>query len=359
MVRILIPTRNRPTSLFAVLKYLARFHPSTEIIVADGSDDVHAASNRRNVDRLKDEISIDYRRYPVELPFFDRILDVLRREPDEFFVMGSDDDFPMVDALDEVRKFLEKNPDYSTGGGALVHLRMLSNTEITARLGLMRPIQGPTSQKRARQYAGWPFSTTYAVTRRELLLERYERAQKLFLIGFYDFTLGVHDSAVGKIKALPTVGFICTRNYKHSYLRPEAGLIFLRRSAQVLTIVDQIRQDLMNYGGLDEPTAQLESEYLIKQRILELAGRPMHKTNKFNEHSMYTNPIVQKQFDIFYSLFEDGNPVREKYADKLKFISLALRANVQSDDNKGEQSFYETLERQMDHKVLALPLEAS
>ena len=31
----------------------------------------------------------------------------------------------------------------------------------------------------------------------------------------------VHRLLQGKIKALPEIGFICTRNYNHSYLRPE------------------------------------------------------------------------------------------------------------------------------------------
>ena len=46
MARLLIPTRNRPTSLMSVIAFLERFHPGTRVIVADGSADSYAHENR-------------------------------------------------------------------------------------------------------------------------------------------------------------------------------------------------------------------------------------------------------------------------------------------------------------------------
>jgi hypothetical protein len=201
---------------------------------------------------------------------------------------------------------------------------------------------------RARQFAAWPFSTTYAVTRREVLIERYERARKLFLVGFFDFSVGVHDCMRGKLKAIPDIGFICTRNYKHSYLRADDRLIYLRRSQQVLEIVDQFYRDLIEYCGLDEEAAKAESEHLIKLRIVELAGRPAHKLQDFDEQPMFTNVDVQRQFDIFEDLFERDTATRARYGEKLAFILAAIKANAQSDDNRGEKGKYETLDQQMD-----------
>ena len=161
MARLLIPTRNRPNSLHSVLRYLARFHRSTGVIVADGSEEFFQEVNRANVARLQQMLSIDYRPYAADFPLFERLLDVLRHESDDNFIMGSDDDFPMMDVLEDAEKFLQKESEYSTAMGALVHLRLESETDLTARLGVARPILVPTADKRARLFAAWPFSTTY------------------------------------------------------------------------------------------------------------------------------------------------------------------------------------------------------
>jgi hypothetical protein len=61
---------------------------------------------------------------------------------------------------------------------------------------------------------------------------------------------------------------------------------------------------------------------------------------------MVTNPIVQKQYDIFDAIFEENTPVRAKYREKLAYISSSLRASTVSDDNKGEKKTYETFDKQ-------------
>jgi len=68
MVRLIIPTRNRSTSLLNVLNYLERFYPNTSLIIADGSYDFHKSQNAANVKTLK-RIEIDYRPYSEDLAF--------------------------------------------------------------------------------------------------------------------------------------------------------------------------------------------------------------------------------------------------------------------------------------------------
>ncbi|HET7678630.1 MAG TPA: TIGR00180 family glycosyltransferase [Xanthobacteraceae bacterium] len=354
MAPLFIPTRNRPTSLSSVLRFLARYYGSTRVIVADGSEEGFKSHNRQNIEALKQDLAIDYRPYPAELPYFDRLLDVLRAESSEFVIMGSDDDYPMMDTLGEAEAFLLQNRDHCLAAGMLVSLKLESPTHMVTKPFLVRPITGDTPLTRARQFAQWPFQTTYAVTRRDVLIERYERARRLFMIGFYDYLIGIQDCMHGKIKALPEIGFIRTLNYKHSYLRPEAGLIFLRRSDQVLQILDQFRHDLMQYAGIEEHEAQAHSEHLIRQRLKELVGAPAHALKGFEERGFFLNPLVQKQFDIFDALFEKGTRVRAQYEEKLKYILVAMKASAQSDDNKGEKNINETLEGQLGDSLVAV-----
>ena len=348
MTPLFIPTRNRPTALSNMLRYLVRFYPSTHVIIADGSSENYKSLNRQTVDALKHDLAIDYRPYPADLPIFDRMLDVLRSESFEFVINGSDDDFPMIDTLREGEAFLRDHQDYSTAIGMLVNLWLDSPVELRTQMFPIRPIVANSALSRVRQYAAdhYLFATAYGVARREALIERYERSGKFFLVSFIDYTLGIYDCLHGKIKALPKVGFICTRNYGHAYLRTEAGLQYLRRSSEVLQQADQFRKDLMQYACLDEETAKKESAHLIKERIRVLVRRFPHKMRAFNRRP--TDPIVQEQFDIFDAMFEQGTPARAEYEERLTFIIQAMKANAESDDNKGERKKTETLESQME-----------
>jgi glycosyltransferase domain-containing protein len=354
MAPLLIPTRNRPTSLSNVLRFLARYYRSSQIIIADGSDEDFKNHNRQNVEALKHDLAIDYRPYPAEYPYFDRLLDVLRAESSEFMIMGSDDDYPIMDTLGEAEAFLVQNRDYCVAAGMLVSMKLESPTKLSAKPFLVRPIAADDPLSRARQFAIWPFQTTYAVTRRDVLIERYERARKLFLVSFYDFSVGIQDCMHGKIKALPKIGFMRTLNYQHSYLRPESDLIFLRRSQQVLQTMHQFQRDLMHYAGLDEEAALEESERLIKHRIRELVGRPVHGLKDFESKPMFLNRTVQLQFELFDALFEKDTAIRKQYEEKLAFILSAIKANAQSDDNKGEKKKNETLEGQIADTLAAV-----
>ena len=344
MIPLLIPTRNRPTSLLNLLRYLARFYRSTHVIIADGSTENYQDLNRQNVDLFKQDLAIDYRPYPADLPQFDRLLHVLRGETSEIVILNADDDFPMMETLREGEVFLQKNNDYAVAIGMTVNLSLNSPTELTAQLFPARPIVPDDPVERVRRYSSWHnlFLTSYAVARREALIERYERARKAFMVSFHDYAIGVSDCLQGKIRALPRLGTIWTHNYTHSYWREEAELIFLRRSQEVLKIGDQFRLDLMQYAGLDEDTARKESTRLVLERIRVLVGRPVYMLKTFENSPMFLNPTVQKQFQTFDALFEKNTPERAKYEERLAFILAAVKNNAQSDDNQGQKKKSET-----------------
>lgn len=348
MARLLIPTRNRPASLRSVIAFLERFHPGTRVIVADGSADAFARQNAGAMAEPGLRVEVEYRRYPYETPFFDRLLDVLESIDDPFVIMGSDDDFPLMDALGRAEKALAADPEASTAMGSLLHFFLKSPTELQVRLGLARPIMAADAEKRARAYASWSFSTTYAVTRRELLIERYRRARDLFLVGFYDFGVGLHDCMHGRIRALPEIGFIATRNYNHSYLRPEDRLVFLRRSADVLRMTARIAEDLQRFGGLSGMEAESASEEMIRRRVAENAGAPAHRMRGFENTRLFLNPVVQRQLRLFNDIFDPAcadahGPLRER----LRCVVDSLRNVAQSTDNAGEDHTVETLDGQM------------
>ena len=345
MVKLLIPTRNRPTGLGGVLQFLRKHYPKTKVVIADGSSDAVKPLNQDAIAGTAG-LSVDYRPYSYDLPFFDRLLDVLRSETDPYVIMGSDDDFPMMDMLERGETFLRANPDFVTAMGSTIHLTLRAPGDLVARLSTVRPIVAESVEARAKAYSAWAFSTTYAVTRREHLIARYERAASRFIPGFYDFATGLHDVMAGKIRAFPEVGFFGTRNYSHSYLRPEEPLIFLRRNEEVLTLMGLLRDDLMSFGGLDAALAKSTVEMMIARRIAELCGVPAHRRVGFLESKMFQNPTVKTQIDLFGELFAEGTAGRGKYLARMTDLVAALQTNAASADNAGEKRFYETLESQ-------------
>ncbi|MEM6761949.1 MAG: TIGR00180 family glycosyltransferase, partial [Pseudomonadota bacterium] len=217
MARILIPTRNRPTSLASVVAYLSAFYPASEVIIADGSIAAFAAENAKNMALASEQLAIDYRQYSYDLPFFDRLLEVLRGESDRWIIMGSDDDYPMMDVLDRAEARLRSNDGAVTAMGSLLNLFVREDGSLLAAIQRSRPLMAADPERRARMLAQWSFATTYAVTDRHHLIERYERARSLFLLGYFDFGVAMHDCLAGKVIALPDLGFVATRNFNHSY----------------------------------------------------------------------------------------------------------------------------------------------
>lgn len=345
MARLLVPTRNRPIALSNVLGFLDRFYPGTEVIVADGSSDAHKPAVRQVATEDRKTV-VDYRAFRSDLPFFDRILEVLNSESDTYFVMGADDDYPMMDVFQSEEGFLNTNSDFVSAMGPTVNLNFDGTKTTRARLNIARPILDENSAKRALNYSLWPYSTTYALTRRETLIERYKRSRELFLAGFYDYGVGIQDALQGKIKAVGQLGYIGTRNTNHSYLRSDSRLIFLHRSKDLGRYADNMKSDFIRYAELNEDDAARNTETVVRRFVAEYCGRKAHHMKTVSGSKMANDAVVQEQLSMFRDLFTDGTNVRKIYGERLQFIGSALRLNFTSGDNSGEKKTYETLEEQ-------------
>ena len=344
MARLLIPTRNRPTSLMSVIAFLERFHPGTRVIVADGSADAFAEENRAAMTAPERGGLVEYRRYPYEMGLFERILDVLGNIDDATLVMGSDDDYPFMDVLERAERRLMAKPEASTAMGAKLSFTLYGPGEATAGLVVARTIAGADLRARAASFARWPFSTTYAVTRREVLIERFERARAVFLTGLYDFGVGLYDVAHGEILALPEYCFAMTRNFTHSYLRPESDLTFVHRAGEVLTLRGFVVGDLVARGGLPRAEAEAFADEIFERKIV--GGRFSSRRN-FETSPLFLREQVQAQVRLFENTFRPGTAEHAAHRERLGFILDRLAATTSSRDNHGEDKEVATLDRQM------------
>ncbi|MEM9222732.1 MAG: TIGR00180 family glycosyltransferase [Pseudomonadota bacterium] len=356
MTRVLIPTRNRPSSLLSVVRFLERFYPETRVIVADGSLEDFAKANKAAMESADRSLDIEYRRYPYDMPFFDRLLDVLNGLDDRNIIMGSDDDFPLMDALARAEAELDACPPAVTSMGAILAFSMWKPDDLHASLTVSRAIEGPNARWRCAMYGQWPFSSTYAVTRREHLIERYVRAREIFLTGFFDFGVGLHDAAAGGIAGVPEITFIATRNYNHSYLRPLGSLHFLRRSDDVMRLVNYCVEDLMAFDGMDRAEAEGHARTLFHRKItgIQIGSRSAFETTPYA-----MDPIIIAQRKSYEAILRVGTAERDKYVDRLTHVIRAMQDAAVSSDNRTDAARVESLDEQMRDGQRLAPEEAA
>ncbi len=340
-MKIVIPTRNRPTSLGGVLDYYARFYPKAEVLIADGSSAEFKALNQMVVE--VSPVSVDYQPYDEELSLFDRLLKLLDGLDSEYIVMAADDDYPIMETLEKAKKRLDARPDAVCAGGHLVHLNVTAQDAGNARLDAVRHVTADDPLRRMRTFGSLPFTTTYGVARRELLIERYEFLRSWSMPGFFDLGVGLMDVTRGKFIAVPELGFICTRNYIHSYFRAEEPLVYLRKADKVLELHDLLYKRLEEFDEFDGDAARDALSAVIGRRVAALAGVPPHRTVGFAEKAPYRTPLMDGARQQFADLFTAGTEERAKYGDRLEFIADRLQRTIASKDNSGEAGFYESL----------------
>lgn len=341
MPRFLIPTRNRPASLRGLFGFLDLFYPGTRLIIADGSDPDDQARNLETAGAFP-QLDIEVVAYPPDLPFFERLYDVLQRLDDEMLSLGADDDYPLVDVYDRAQEILEAAPDLVTVVPADILVTLRAPGELSARLSPSRTVDADDVGKRVRDYAYWSFATSYGVTRRSHLLERYKMMAQLNCAGFVDFQIGIDDVISGPVRALGEVGGIRSQTYQHNYFRPTEPLIYLRRADRVLAIRDHVRARL-GATGLPEDTADRLANQAISQRIAELAGGPAPIRLGFARSKGFRDPALQEQFRAFYDWFERGTADRQSQLPKLRYVVDVLQRGVASEDGRQAGANYETI----------------
>lgn len=350
MVVMLVPTRNRPTSLGLVLDYLGKFYPKTSLIIADGSADEYHSAYDAMLAEAPESLTIDYKRYAFDMPFLDRVRDVLLGLDHECVAMGADDDFPNMDMFNQGEVFLRDHPDYVSAMADTVNLALLEGGEMWARLNLVRPLEQESAQARIASYVPWHFSTTYATTRREHMLDRYKRLQGLFVPGFYDFSLGLHDCVAGKIKIFPEIGYFCTRNDNHSYVRLEAKSTVLHQSSNILKLMELTKSDL-TATGVDPTTAGRIAKWAYEQRVVEHCDKDGDRWRRRARSGVMSDPQVDRQIEQFRSVFTPNTKVRSTYEDRLRFAVDAMRANSVSNDNALEPKEYADVGDMQGHRT--------
>lgn len=339
-MKILIPTRNRPTSLRGLLSYLAHFYPEADVLVADGSTPEFQRQNEDFVATLTTKV--EYRAYDERIGLFERLAMVLDTIDAEFVTMNADDDYPVLETLEAAERRLAATPGASFAGGHLVHINIYDSRPSIARIDAVRDITSDDPARRVQLFGVYPFTTSYGVARRELLQERYEFLQTWTSTSFFDLAVGLVDLLHGKFVSVPDFAFLCTRNEVHSYYRPEDGLAYLRNADKVLDLNDRLVKRLVALGcDVEEATQVIGTA--IAGRLAGVVGHPPFRLAGFAQRYPYNTREMADARRKLADLFTDGTVERARHGTKLAFIAQNVQRTLESSDNAGEKAVYDTI----------------
>lgn len=328
-MKVLIPTRNRPESLGAVLRFIERFYPGTSMIIADGSR-VDMRSRVEAVCAGVRQLKVDYRPYPEELSYCDRMFEVLKGEGDEFIITGADDDFPLLDTLFQGEEHIRANPDCGIVIGSLLLIDVSSSSEMTATFRSVRSISHEAPLQRVRDYAAWPFPLSYALCRRDLLVERYRKTRDCSVGEFFDLLSGLYDCLHYKVHAVPGVSVVFTHNARHSYPRVRSKLSYFDHGQEIASLTRALARELSDVAAMPVDKAEAyASNWAALHLGSYMVGLPYHQHPNFTGRAIVSRPATIAQYDMFDRMFEDGTPERAQYREKLLFISAALAESAE------------------------------
>jgi len=319
------------------------------VIIADGSSEFHQIANFEIVQSCPLK-NIEYRKFPNTLSLPDRLIDILENETSSYFIMGADDDYPLLEAFAGAADFLDNNPDYSVAVGSSFKLNLRSANHLTAKLEIPRHLPLAKPQYRCLHFSRWSFPTTYAIARREVLIERYRTLKAYFIPGFVDFTIGLIDCLQGKLAVLPDLSFIRTSHFAASHIRHRSGIGFLSDGPQIINLQADIQKRLAEIEEISSTSANSLANRIFRNRINELCGRRELLENVVKA-AEFDASIPRVQAELFNDLFRTGTPARARYAERLQMIANNVYTALRSDDNLNEPQKVFSLGAQQSQKL--------
>jgi glycosyltransferase domain-containing protein len=180
MLTVVIPTRNRPEFLGRVLAFLRIYGHCHTVIVADSSDPLHADVVTEIIARESACSWLEFRQYPGELPFYEKVRHALALVTTPFAVLGADDDFFIPEALEKAVSFLAARPEYSLVHGEGLLFETVGDAAYGPIRSVSRYLQRSVEQEDpvARlldHYANYS-TTWYSVQRTVELRRNWDRA---------------------------------------------------------------------------------------------------------------------------------------------------------------------------------------
>lgn len=199
---VVIPSRNRPRSAGALLRYLRECCVSCPILLADSSDSEDAEANAKSCNSTQSL----HRTYTPDTDFYDKLLDALTDVTSTYVVMLPDDDIPMPHAMQEALAFMKAHRDYAVAWGYVLDFVRHSGCVDILRVRWFAPSVDESAPldrtyHLVRRYQ--PFF--WGVFRRDVLIRSLKLARDRNMIVFKEMAMTISAALQGKIGRLPVI----------------------------------------------------------------------------------------------------------------------------------------------------------
>jgi glycosyltransferase domain-containing protein len=328
MLTIVIPTFNRPRFICRLLKYYSDLKINFHIVVADSSP-VEKQISSYAASLAASGLNIDYRIFPSETPYIEKLLSVFKGVDSKYITLGADDDFFVPRMFADAINFLDTHTDYSIFHGEAIVFSIDGDDPVHGRsiqVGSypQRGIERSTGAQRLLDGMSSYTTTWYSIHRTHLFLENFTRVSKLtddYL--FLELILSNLDAIQGKINKADRLYMARQVDYSGSvrnYETPSTVFDWLIGAGWSHTYdktAHFLAEELAKYDSLDHQEAllvvrdaylQYLSYYLPRSGFRsKVSGRDLNLKNGFR-NAIGRMPVIRAIWNNLKPLFKGFLP---------------------------------------------------
>jgi len=214
---ILLTLKDRVAFTVRWMNYANSITLPFKVLIADGGSDDRVSAMLAEKTRFSN-VDYEYVRYPCDKSYADyytKVANALAKIQTQFVVMADNDDFFVVDTLNEAVKFLSVNPDYSSCGGQAgifwIRRSLLDKREdplygknVDWKCAQADSITADTASERLRSHSMSSCDPYYDVKRIENARKQFEIVRDLNLkdLGLVEILVQFLMAIAGKTKRL-------------------------------------------------------------------------------------------------------------------------------------------------------------
>ena len=163
---VVLTLKGREEFTYRWMSYMDGLKFPYKILIADGGDDQNLESHLREY-RNYPNLDYEYIRYPFDSSledYYQKLYDVLTRVKTKYTLHADNDDFYLLDKIENHLTFLDENLDYVATRGSLVNLELVNRN--------YEPISSPTGHAYLARYVfSEPIVADSSLERIKLLCE--------------------------------------------------------------------------------------------------------------------------------------------------------------------------------------------
>lgn len=321
------------------------FYPdSPNIIIAEGSDSQYRREYQTVISNFERKLPLQYFTFDNNVPIQGRALQLSEHFKDDYIIFSGDDDYPILENLDNFETFLQNNEDYVIAVSPVLWSTLM-NDKFSFTFTHAKTIADNNPIDRARRYARIQFPSYYGVTKTEHFVKKLEIFQLACTTFFGDFFFGFYDCLRGKLKCFNQYGFIRSRNSTHSYFVGERNVLqhIFNDPNTMLNLRKHIADYLGKLANISEQEGlNVASELMVANIAKILSYSPNQRLDPFSE-TMTLEYADSQQYVDFKKMVKSihaekpiDQTISERFIEQHRFIIECLKDIIDSSDNAND-----------------------